>query len=103
VEPQSVDNIPKVKEAIAPLNPLVVQRYSATHRELKNLLSRLTPVDAYQRKRVKQICVSSNRASWGFNQPYIKLLEVSNEKGFRAKKEINVQDKDGHVSRKPLR
>lgn len=101
-EPQSVDNTPKAKEAIASLNPLVVLRYSATHRELKNLLYRLTPVDAYQRKLVKQICVSSSRASGGFNQPYIKLLEVSNDKGFRAKLEIDVQDKEGHVSRKTV-
>ncbi|MBM6939837.1 DEAD/DEAH box helicase family protein, partial [Pseudoflavonifractor phocaeensis] len=32
-EPQSVDNTPKAKEAIATLNPLCVLRYSATHRE----------------------------------------------------------------------
>jgi type III restriction enzyme len=32
-EPQSVDNNPKAKEAIASLNPLAVLRYSATHRE----------------------------------------------------------------------
>lgn len=30
-EPQSVDNTPKAKEAIASLNPLCVLRYSATH------------------------------------------------------------------------
>lgn len=47
-EPQSVDNTPKAKEAIASLNPLCVLRYSATHREKINLLYRLTPVDAYQ-------------------------------------------------------
>lgn len=47
-EPQSVDNTPKAKEAIASLNPLCVLRYSAIHREKINLLYRLTPVDAYQ-------------------------------------------------------
>ena len=36
-EPQSVDNTPKAKEAIATLNPLCVLRYSATHREKINL------------------------------------------------------------------
>ena len=35
-EPQSVDNTPKAKEAIASLNPLCVLRYSATHREKIN-------------------------------------------------------------------
>lgn len=101
-EPQSVDNTPKAKEAIASLNPLCVLRYSATHREKINLLYRLTPVDAYQMGLVKQISVSSNQVSGGFNQPYVKLLSVSNDKGFRAKLEIDVKSKSGTVSRKTV-
>ncbi len=101
-EPQSVDNTPKAKEAIASLKPLCVLRYSATHREKINLLYRLTPVDAYQMGLVKQISVSSNQVSGGFNQPYVKLISVSNDKGFRAKIEIDVKSKDGAVSRKPV-
>lgn len=99
-EPQSVDNTPKAKEAIASLNPLCVFRYSATHREKMNLLYRLTPIDAYQMGLVKQICVSSNSVVNDFNKPYIKLLSVSNESGFKAKIEMDVQNKDGIVSRK---
>ena len=99
-EPQSVDNTPKAKEAISSLNPLCVFRYSATHREKMNLLYRLTPVDAYQMGFVKQICVSSNTVANDFNKPYIKLLSVSNDNGFRAKLEMDVQNKDGIVSRK---
>ena len=98
-EPQSVDNTQKAKDAIASLAPLCVFRYSATHREKVNLLYRLTPVDAYQMGLVKQICVSSNQSAGGFNKPYIKLLSVSNEDGFRARLEIDVQGKDGKVSR----
>ena len=101
-EPQSVDNTPKAKEAIASLNPLCVLRYSATHREKINLLYRLTPVDAYQMGLVKQICVSSNQVEGNFNKPYIRLEAVSNEKGFRAKVEMDVQGKDGKVARKTL-
>lgn len=101
-EPQSVDNTPKAKEAIASLNPMCVLRYSATHREKINLLYRLTPVDAYQMGLVKQISVSSNQVSGGFNQPYVKLLAVSREKGFRAKIELDVRKSDGVVSRKTL-
>ena len=101
-EPQSVDNTPKAKEAISSLNPLCVFRYSATHREKMNLLYRLTPVDAYQMGLVKQICVSSNTVANDFNKPYIKLLSVSNDNGFRAKIEIDVQNKDGIVSRKTV-
>lgn len=101
-EPQSADNTPKAKEAIASLNPLCVLRYSATHREKINLLYRLTPVDAYQMGLVKQIAVSSNQVSGGFNQPYVRLLSVSNEKGFRAKVEMDVKGKTGAVARKTV-
>lgn len=101
-EPQSADNTAKSKEAIASLNPLCTLRYSATHREKMNLLYRLTPVDAYQMGLVKQICVSSNAITGDFNKPYIALKSVSNEKGFRAKLEIDVQGKTGTVSRKTI-
>ena len=101
-EPQSVDNTPKAKEAIASLNPLCVLRYSATHREKINLLYRLTPVDAYQMGLVKQICVSSNQVAGGFNRPYIRLLAVSHENGFRARVELDVRGKDGRVTRKAV-
>lgn len=101
-EPQSVDNTAKAKEAIASLNPLCVLRYSATHREKINLLYRLTPVDAYQMGLVKQIAVSSNQISGGFNQPYVKLMSVSNDKGFRAKIELDAKGKNGVVARKTV-
>ena len=101
-EPQSVDNTPKAKEAIASLNPLCVLRYSATHREKINLLYRLTPVDAYQMGLVKQIVVSSNQIANDFNKPYIKLVSVSQENGFKAKLEIDVRNKEGVVSHKTI-
>ncbi|MBO5019951.1 MAG: DEAD/DEAH box helicase family protein, partial [Clostridia bacterium] len=101
-EPQSVDNTDNAKKAIASINPLFVLRYSATHREKINLLYRLTPVDAYQMGLVKQISVSSNQVAGGFNQPYVKLLSVSTEKGFKAKIEIDVKNKDGVVARKTV-
>lgn len=101
-EPQSVDNTPKAKEAIASLNPMCVFRYSATHRDKMNLLYRLTPVDAYQMGLVKQICVSSNTVANDFNKPYIKLVSVSNDNGFKAKLELDIQNKAGAVSRKTV-
>jgi len=99
-EPQSVDNTPKAKEAVASLNPLCVLRYSATHREKINLLYRLTPVDAYQMGLVKQICVSSNSIENNFNKPYIALKSVSHDSGFKAKIEIDVEGANGVVTRK---
>ncbi len=101
-EPQSVDNTDTAKKAIASLNPLFVLRYSATHREKINLLYRLTPVDAYQMGLVKQISVSSNQVAGGFNQPYVKLLSVANENGFKAKIELDVKNKEGVVARKSV-
>lgn len=102
-EPQSVDNTPKAKEAIKNLNPLCVLRYSATHREEINLLYRLTPIDAYQKNLVKQICVSSNQIEKDFNRPYIALKAVSFENGFRAKLELDIVNKNGVVSRKTVK
>lgn len=101
-EPQSVDNTPKSKEAIASLNPLCVFRYSATHREKINLLYRLTPVDAYQMGLVKQICVSSNQIENDFNRPYIRLVSVSHENSFSARVEIDKAAKSGKVDRKTI-
>jgi len=45
----------KAKEAIRTLKPLLVLRYSATHRETPNLVYRLTPIDAFRNNLVKQI------------------------------------------------
>ncbi|MCL2083282.1 MAG: DEAD/DEAH box helicase family protein, partial [Oscillospiraceae bacterium] len=101
-EPQSVDNTPKAKDAIASLKPLCVLRYSATHREKVNLLYRLTPVDAYQLGLVKQICVSSNELNSDFNRPYIWLVSVSHENGYTAKIEIDRMDKKKKVERKTI-
>lgn len=101
-EPQSVDNTKKSKEAIKSLNPLCVLRYSATHKELYNLMYRLTPVDAYQQKLVKSIEVSSVLSDEQTAKPYVKLLGVSNENGFKAKLEIYVKQKDGSLVKKTV-
>ena len=63
---------------------------------------RLTPVDAYQMGLVKQIAVSSNQVAGGFNQAYVRLLSVSNDKGFKARVELDVKGKTGAVTRKAM-
>lgn len=98
-EPQSVDNTDKAKEAIAFLNPLCKLRYSATHRDTYNLLYRLNPVDAYNQRLVKKIEVLSVQSADDFNKPYIRLVSTSNEKGYTAKIEIDVKQKNGTVKR----
>ena len=101
-EPQSVDNTPKAKEAIASLNPLCSFRYSATHREKMNLLYRLTPVDAYHMGLVKQISAGNITVENDYNSPYIKLIAVSHDKGFKAKIEMDVRNKEGNTKRKTV-
>ena len=100
-EPQSVDGTKKSKDAIQSLNPLCTLRYSATHKELYNLMYRLTPVDAYQQNLVKKIEVASITSKDTSAKPYIKLLSVSDKKGFSCRIEIYVKNKkDGSISKK---
>jgi type III restriction enzyme len=99
-EPQSIDTTPKARAAIKNLNPLCELRYSATHKEKVNTIYRLTPVDAYEKKIVKQICIVSDSVADGFNKPYIHLIEVGKKSGYYAKIEVDVKDpKSGLVSR----
>lgn len=98
-EPQSVDNTDKAKEAIASLNPLCKLRYSATHRDTYNLMYKLDPVNAYEKKLVKKIEVLSVNSDDDYNDPYIKLLSVSNKNGYKATVEIDEKKKNGSVTR----
>lgn len=94
-EPQSVDNTPKSQEAIKALAPLCVFRYSATHRELYNQVYKLDPIRAFELKLVKQIVVAQVTSSSTLNEAFLKLNEVDNRSGLRAKITIHVQQKDG--------
>jgi type III restriction enzyme len=94
-EPQSVDNTPKAQEAIQSLNPLCIFRFSATHKNPYNLIYKLDPIRAYQLRLVKQIVVASVSGINAQNQAYIKLLEVDNSKGIRAKVRIYIKEKGG--------
>lgn len=103
-EPQSVDTTAKSKEAIASLNPLCTLRYSATHRELYNLMYRLTPVDAYQENLVKHIEVASITSDDASTKPYVKLVSVSNRNNkYSCRIEIYVANKNtGAIDRKTV-
>ena len=100
-EPQSVDGTKKSKEAIASLNPLCTLRYSATHKELYNLVYRLTPVDAYQENLVKHIEVASITSNEASTKPYVKLMSVSERNGYSCRLEIYVNNrKTGVIGKK---
>jgi len=75
-EPQNMTG-EAAKAGLAKLAPMVVLRYSATHRELTNLVYRLTPVDAYNKNLVKHISVWSVLADEDLNQPFISVLSVA--------------------------
>ena len=94
-EPQSVDNTEKARKSIDDLNPLLEFRYSATHRNNQNIIYKLDPIQAYEQNLVKKIEVASVIDKENFNQAYIKLLDTNNDKGWKAKLEIEEQLKTG--------
>jgi len=100
-EPQSVDSTPRAKEAIKSLNPACIFRFSATHKDLFNLVYKLDPVKAYELRLVKEIIVASVTGENAQNDAYVKLLEVDNKKGIRAKIRLQVQG-EGKVIEKDL-
>ncbi len=80
-EPQTTMNTDLGKTAVRNLNPFTIIRYSATHREKKNLMYKLNAVDAYEKKLVKQIEVGSIETEGANNQPYIRLLNIKPSHG----------------------
>ncbi|MEN4006217.1 MAG: DEAD/DEAH box helicase family protein [Methanobacteriaceae archaeon] len=89
-EPQSTTSTAKAKEAIASLNPLCTLQYSATHKEIHNLVYKLDAIDAYEMGLVKQIEVASFESVDYHNKAYLKLVLVDNKKSpITAKIEID--------------
>jgi type III restriction enzyme len=100
-EPQNMTT-EKAKDAIQSLNPLFELRYSATHKEIVNLVYKLDPVKAYDLGLVKQIGVDSVLEEPDFNRPYIAVKAITPKKsGPVAKIEIDVEQSGG-PSRKVL-
>ncbi|MEN9993788.1 MAG: hypothetical protein RL762_445 [Bacteroidota bacterium] len=99
-EPQRVLNTSLGKKSVNNLKPLAIVRYSATHKEKVNLLYKLDAVDAYNKQLVKQIEVASIKVDGAASAgPYIKLLQVSNKNGFKAKLELDLKGRDGKSKR----
>ena len=94
-EPQSVDTTPKAQNAIKRLQPAATFRYSATHRNLYNLLYKLDPIQAYDLRLVKRIEVASVRSEEDFNEAYVKLLKTDNKHGIKAQVAIHLEKTKG--------
>ncbi|MEM4711407.1 MAG: DEAD/DEAH box helicase family protein [Candidatus Woesearchaeota archaeon] len=94
-EPQNMET-EKRKKAIESLEPLCTLRYSATHRNLYNLVYKLDPVKAYDLGLVKQIEVDSVVEENAYNDAYIAVEEIKSQKTkITAKLTIYYNDKNG--------
>ncbi len=94
-EPQNMETDVR-KAAIHNLNPLCTLRYSATHRNLYNLLYSLNPVQAYDLGLVKQIEVDGITSDSNYNAAFIQYKGVTNEKSnYKAKITIFVNERGG--------
>ncbi len=94
-EPQNMETDIR-KRAIANLNPLFTLRYSATHKNLYNLVYKLDPVKAYDLGLVKQIEVDSVVAKNDSSGAFISVdnFKVAKQ-SVTAKLTIFVNKKDG--------
>ena len=86
-EPQNMESERSVA-AISRLDPACTLRYSATHKNLYNLVYRLGPVEAYDLNLVKRIEVASVVADDNLNAAFVRLLEVD-ARSVRARIEVN--------------
>lgn len=103
-EPQSVDGglEGEGRRALSEMNPLCTFRYSATHVNKAQMIYRLTAVDAYERKLVKQIEVAAATVEEAHNSAYIKVEKLGTKKGVvQATIEVDTQS-GASVVRKAL-
>jgi type III restriction enzyme len=117
-EPQEGMDADKTKEFIRRLNPLCKLRYSATHREVRNLIYRLTPYDSYRQNLVKKIEVLTVTERNDEATIKIELAGVQNGRGdpqvklkawnlrasgfvFGATRRLKVGDNLGEKTRNP--
>lgn len=94
-EPQNMETDVR-KAAIHNLNPLCTIRYSATHRNLYNLVYSLNPVQAYDLGLVKQIEVDGITSDNNYNAAFIHFKGVQiGKKNLKAKVAIYVNEGNG--------
>lgn len=100
-EPQNMVSELRVK-ALATLNPLFTLRYSATHKEVYNLVYRLTPAEAYQNGLVKKIEVTGIEQEDDVNQAFIRVNKIQRVRNtFKAQLSVHKLMNDDTV--KPQR
>ncbi len=97
-EPQNMET-EKRKNAINSLNPLCTLRYSATHKNLYNLVYSLNPVKAYDLGLVKQIEVDSVVEENTYNDAYIAVDEIKSKKT-KINAKITIHSAEGNTIKK---
>lgn len=100
-EPQKMEG--KATNEMLPLfNPLMILRYSATHKTVRNLVYRLDAIDAFEQKLVKKIepvCIDINNRS--ATEAYVYCAEIRpGVDGPEALVEFQVNQKNGQVVNK---
>ena len=99
-EPQKMEGAATL-EALPKFKPLMIMRYSATHRTNHNKIHRLDALDAYNQKLVKKIAVRGiqTRGLAGTNAYlYLEGIDIS-KKAPVARIEMEVQLKSGEIKR----
>jgi type III restriction enzyme len=100
-EPQKMEGA-KTLDSMKAFNPLMILRYSATHKTTHNKIHRLDALDAYNQKLVKKISVRgiSVKGLSGTNAYlYLESIEVSTSKPPLARLEVEIKRKNGDIKR----
>lgn len=103
-EPQKMEGKATL-ESLAKFNPLMILRYSATHRTTYNKIHRLDALDAYNQKLVKKIAVRGITVKGLAGTTaylYLESIEIS-KKAPVARIEMEVKLKSGEIKRKIAR
>jgi type III restriction enzyme len=96
-EPQKMEG-KKTVESLADFRPLMILRYSATHKTEYNKVHRLDALDAYNQKLVKKIAVRgiSMKGLSGTNAYlYVGQIDISSTKPPTARVEVEIKQSNG--------
>ncbi|EDT05616.1 type III restriction protein res subunit [Burkholderia ambifaria IOP40-10] len=100
-EPQKMEG-GKTLDSLVNFKPLMVLRYSATHKTTHNKIHRLDALDAYNQKLVKKIAVrgiSVKGLAGTAGYLYLQSIEISSKKPPEARVEVEQKLAGGNIKR----
>lgn len=100
-EPQNMES-QLSQSALGELAPAFTLRYSATHKEQRNVVFRLDPVDAHDLGLVKHIVVADVQQQGADATPHMKLVSVKRDPQWTARLELSVRSASGQLERKQV-